>query len=88
MSSMSEAAFDVVDHLGDGDGVLVDVEDWAFAQAVEDLLEDADEVDGVGGDLAGLVELLAGESPVSRRKLRMPGLVQVASSICCFCMSI
>ena len=46
-----QAAFDVVDHLGDGDGLLVDVEDGALAEAVEDVLEDADEVDGVGGDL-------------------------------------
>ncbi len=46
-----QAALDVVDHLGDGDGFLIDVEDGALAQAGEDLLEDADEVDGVGGDL-------------------------------------
>ena len=46
-----ETAFDVVDHLGDGDRILVDVEDGAFAHAVENVLKDADEVDGVGGDL-------------------------------------
>ena len=56
-----QAAFDVVDHLGDGDGVLVDVEDGARLDAVEDVLEDADEVDGVGVDLLGFVEFAAGE---------------------------
>ena len=46
-----QAAFGVVDHLGDGDGVFVDVEDGAGFEAGEDLLENADEVGGVGGDL-------------------------------------
>ncbi len=47
-----EAALDEVDHLADGDGVLVDVVDGAVAKALKNVLEDADEVDGVGGDLA------------------------------------
>ena len=46
-----EAAFHVLNHLGDGDGFFVDVEDGALAETGEDLLEDADEVDGIGGDL-------------------------------------
>ncbi len=56
-----QAAFDVVDHLGDGDGVLVDVEDGTFLEAGENVLEDADEVYGVGIDLLSFVELAAGE---------------------------
>ena len=47
-----QAALGVVDHLGDSDGVFIDVEDGAGAEAGEDVLKDADEVDGVGGDLA------------------------------------
>jgi len=51
-----QAAFDVVDHLGDGDGVLIDVEDGALAQTIEDVAKDADEVDGVGSDLLFHIE--------------------------------
>src|SRR6201996_1505274 len=47
-----EAALDEVDHLADGDGVLVDGVDGAVAETLENFLEDADEVDGVGGDFA------------------------------------
>jgi hypothetical protein len=45
-----EAAADEVDHLTDGDGVLFDVEDRAAFGALDDFAEDADEVEGVGGD--------------------------------------
>ena len=50
-----ETAFDVVDHLGDGNRILIDVEDGTLAHAVKNVLKYADEVDGVGGDL--LIEI-------------------------------
>ena len=51
-----QAPLYVVDHLRDGDGLLIDIEHGASAQAAEHLAEDADEVDRVGGDLAVFVE--------------------------------
>ena len=40
-----------LDHLADGDRVFLHVEDGAVAGALENVAEDADQVDGVGGDL-------------------------------------
>ncbi len=56
-----EAALDVVDHLGDRDGLFIDIEYGTLTDTLEDVLEDADEVYGVGCDLAlsvgGILEL-------------------------------
>ena len=45
-----EAAGQELDHLSDGDGVVLHVKGGALARAIENVAEDADEVDGVGGD--------------------------------------
>jgi hypothetical protein len=57
-----EAAGEELDHLADGDGVFLHVEDGAVAGALQNVAEDAHQVDGVGGDLrlgAGIVLELA-----------------------------
>ena len=40
----------VLDHLADGDGFFVDLEDRAGAGAIQNLLESLDEVDDIGGE--------------------------------------
>jgi hypothetical protein len=81
LSSMVRRRAEELDHLADGDRVLLDVDDRAVAGAFENVAEDAHQVDGVGGDLR-----LGGRS--SSWNSRKPGLVQVAASSICFCCSI
>ena len=67
-----QAALDVVDHLRDGDGFFVDVVDGAFAQAGEDVLEDADQVDGCRRRFRRSAS--ADSRPSSRRNCLRPGV--------------
>ena len=46
-----QAAVQVLDHLADGHGFFVHIQNWARAGAVENLLESLDQVDHVGGEL-------------------------------------
>ena len=45
-----EPAREELNHLADGDGIILYVEGGPFARAIEYVAEDANEVDGVGGD--------------------------------------